>query len=208
MLYLGLEGTVDHLAHHTVWLADDYAENLATIQAGRTLPRNPSLYVQNACVTDPGQAPPGCSALYVLVPVAHRTDAIDWATQRPAFRDLTLRQLERIGVTDVERRIRFEKCLTPASWETEMSIYRGATFNLTHSMDQMLMFRPRNRFEDLERVYLVGGGTHPGSGLPVIFESARITSRLLAEDLAPQSHRWNVKAFGRKGIAASGTGAS
>ena len=47
----------------------------------------------------------------------------------------------------------------------------------------MLHLRPRNRFEDLESVYLVGGGTHPGSGLPVIYESARITSRLLGEDL-------------------------
>jgi phytoene desaturase len=32
-------------------------------------------------------------------------------------------------------------------------------------------------------MYLVGGGTHPGSGLPVIFESARISSRLLLADL-------------------------
>jgi phytoene desaturase len=46
----------------------------------------------------------------------------------------------------------------------------------------MLHLRPHNRFDDLQRVYLVGGGTHPGSGLPVIFESARITSRLLLED--------------------------
>ena len=66
---------------------------------------------------------------------------------------------------------------------TELSIHRGATFNLAHSLDQMLCFRPRNRFEDLDGVYLVGGGTHPGSGLPVIFESARITSRLMADDL-------------------------
>jgi phytoene desaturase len=47
----------------------------------------------------------------------------------------------------------------------------------------MLHLRPRNRFEDLDSVYLVGGGTHPGSGLPVIYESARITSRLVGEDL-------------------------
>ena len=46
----------------------------------------------------------------------------------------------------------------------------------------MLHLRPRNRFEDLDGVYLVGGGTHPGSGLPVIYESARITSRLLLGD--------------------------
>jgi phytoene desaturase len=55
---------------------------------------------------------------------------------------------------------------------------------LSHTLDQMLCFRPQNRFEDLERVYLVGGGTHPGSGLPVIFESARITSDLLNQDIA------------------------
>ena len=57
-----------------------------------------------------------------------------------------------------------------------MRIYRGATFNLAHNLGQMLHLRPRNRFEDLDGVYLVGGGTHPGSGLPVIFESARITA--------------------------------
>ena len=54
---------------------------------------------------------------------------------------------------------------------------------MAHSLDQMLHMRPHNRFDDLDGVYLVGGGTHPGSGLPVIFESARITSRLLLEDL-------------------------
>jgi phytoene desaturase len=47
----------------------------------------------------------------------------------------------------------------------------------------MLYLRPRNRFDDLPGLYLVGGGTHPGSGLPVIFESARISARLLCEEL-------------------------
>ena len=61
-------------------------------------------------------------------------------------------------------------------------MYKGATFNLAHNLRQMLHLRPRNRFEDLRNVYLVGGGTHPGSGLPVIYESARITSRLMLQD--------------------------
>ncbi len=47
----------------------------------------------------------------------------------------------------------------------------------------MLYFRPHNRFDDVEGVYLVGGGTHPGSGLPVIYEGARITVDLLLRDL-------------------------
>ena len=93
-------------------------------------------------------------------------------------------QLRKIGIKNLERRIRFEKMITPADWENHYEVYRGATFNLAHTLGQMLHLRPRNRFEDLESVYLVGGGTHPGSGLPVIYESARITSRLLLQDFA------------------------
>jgi phytoene desaturase len=94
---------------------------------------------------------------------------------------MALKQLEKIGITDVERRIRVERRLTPATWNSEFHLHLGATFSMAHSLKQMLHLRPHNRFEDLDGVYLVGGGTHPGSGLPVIFESARITSRLLLE---------------------------
>ena len=88
-----------------------------------------------------------------------------------------------IGIEGVEKRIRTERIVTPADWDEGLEIHRGATFNLAHNLGQMLHLRPRNRFEDLEGVYLVGGGTHPGSGLPVIFQSARITAELLARDL-------------------------
>ena len=57
---------------------------------------------------------------------------------------------------------------------------------MKHSLDQMLHLRPHNRFEDIDGMYLTGGGTHPGSGLPVIFQSARISSKLLLEDLGVQ----------------------
>jgi phytoene desaturase len=183
MMYLGLRGTLDGVAHHTIYLSEDYRGNVADIEAGRA-PAEPSFYVQNACVTDPALAPPGHSTLYVLVPVGNLSkDAADWPAIVAQFRAQTLRRLERIGIKDIERRIVFEKIMTPEDWADDMAIHQGATFNLSHSLDQMLCFRPHNRFEDLERMYLVGGGTHPGSGLPVIFESARITSRLLAEDL-------------------------
>ena len=95
---------------------------------------------------------------------------------------MTLRQLAKLGFDDVERRIRFERVVTPVEWESKIGIYKGATFNLAHNLGQMLHLRPQNRFEEFKRMYLVGGGTHPGSGLPVIFESARISSRLLLED--------------------------
>jgi len=191
MMYLGLEGPPPPVDHHTIYLAKDYRRNVADIEQGLA-PSDPSFYVQNACVTDPTLAPPGHSTLYVLVPVGRNTGQTDWAAARQTYRAMTLDRLARIGITDIERRIRFEKILTPSDWEQDLQVFTGATFNLSHNLGQMLHLRPRNRFEDLDGVYLVGGGTHPGSGLPVIFESARITTRLMTADLSlattPPSH--------------------
>src|SRR5205823_12365858 len=106
------------------------------------------------------------------------------------FRAVVLRQLEeKLGLDGLTKRIVFEKRMTPDDWRDRFAVYRGATFSMAHSLGQMLHLRPRNRFEDVDGVYLVGGGTHPGSGLPVIFESARISARLLLDDLG-LSHGW------------------
>lgn len=183
MLYLGVEGAVPEFSHHNIYVAKNYRENLLDVEERHVLSDDPSFYVQNACVTDPGLAPAGHSTLYVLVPVSHQHENINWDQVAQKYRALALQQLAKIGLTDIEKRIRFERIVTPADWESGLGIYRGATFNLSHNLTQMLNFRPQNRFEDLQGLYLVGGGTHPGSGLPVIFEGARITSRLVLEDI-------------------------
>ncbi|WP_372726244.1 phytoene desaturase family protein, partial [Novipirellula sp.] len=183
MLYLGIEGSYDDLPHHNIHISRDYEQNLKEIETTHSLSDDPSFYVQNASVTDPSLAPPGCSTLYVLVPVTHQHENVDWAAEADSFRDRALDCMAEIGCGDVRERIRFEHRITPDDWQQRYGVYRGATFNLAHNLGQMLHRRPGNRFEDLQGVYLVGGGTHPGSGLPVIYESSRITSRLLLNDL-------------------------
>ncbi|MFM7108705.1 MAG: phytoene desaturase family protein [Planctomycetaceae bacterium] len=183
MLYLGIEGRYDDVPHHTIYLSKNYRENLADIERRHVLSADPSMYVQNACVTDPTLAPRGMSTLYLLIPVTHRHPNVDWRREAPLFREVALDQAEKIGFPGLRGRIRYEKLLTPDGWQDDYEIYRGATFNLSHDLGQMLHMRPHNRFEDVERMYLVGGGTHPGSGLPVIYSSARITTDLLLADL-------------------------
>jgi phytoene desaturase len=182
MLYLGVEGEFPGLAHHTVLLAEEYRRNIGQIESGE-LPDVPSLYLQNAGVTDPTLAPPGHTALYLLVPVPNlREGSTDWAAEAPRYRRLALDRLRAIGLPDIEPRIRYEKMVTPQHWRDDYAVGFGATFNLAHDLGQMLCFRPGNRFA-MPGVYLVGGGTHPGSGLPVIYEGARITAQLLQRDL-------------------------
>jgi phytoene desaturase len=182
MLYLGIEGRYDDLPHHTIHCSAEYETNLADIEKRHVLSDDPSFYVQNATPTDPSLAPKGMSTLYVLAPVTHQTENVNWLDAARPFRAKLLKQLEKVGVTGLEKRIRYERIVTPADWEARYHVYRGATFNLAHNWTQMLHMRPQNRFTELPGVYLVGGGTHPGSGLPVIYESARISARLLLQD--------------------------
>jgi phytoene desaturase len=182
MMYLGIRGRYDALNHHNIYIAADYRKNLEDIEKRHLLSEDPSFYVQNASISDETLAPVGKSTLYVLVPVSHMHPNIDWREKKAGFRALVFRQLAKIGMDDLRERIEFERISTPADWEERGQIYRGATFNLAHNLGQLLHLRPRNRFEEFEGMYLVGGGTHPGSGLPVIFESARISAKLLLED--------------------------
>jgi phytoene desaturase len=181
MMYLGIDGSID-LPHHTICVSESYTQNLAEISATGEIPKDPSVYVCNPSRLDPTLAPPGKSSLYVLVPVANtQTGPVDWTTATPAFRRRTLEQLSKVlGLSDLESRIEQELIYTPADWQ-RMGINHGATFNLAHNLTQMLHWRPRNRLPDTDNLYLVGGGTHPGSGLPTIFLSAQITNRLIGE---------------------------
>lgn len=53
----------------------------------------------------------------------------------------------------------------------------------------MLHFRPQNKLKGFDNLYLVGGGTHPGSGLPTIYESARITANLIDKNYGTKRGR-------------------
>ena len=136
MMYLGLDGRYDDLPHHTIYTAENYQQNLDDIERAHRLSDDPSFYVQNACVTDPTPGPGGNE--YALRPgpgAAPARPTIDWTRRSPALPAGVLRQLAKIGLTDVERRIRFEKVVTPADWESNYAVFKGATFNLAHSLD-------------------------------------------------------------------------
>lgn len=177
VLYLGLDKRYDHLSHHNIFVADDFRKALIDIESGRNLPDDPFIYAQNASATDATLAPEGHSTLHVSVPVPNLQSGVDWSKEKEGYRRRVLDRLaERAGLPDLDKHIRFERIVTPADWESKMRVGQGAIFSLAHTWNQIYAFRPHNRFEEFENMWLVGGGTHPGSGLPFIYESARIAA--------------------------------
>ena len=181
MMHLGVDGEFD-LPHHTIVFARDYKKNVEEIFKSGQSSSDISFYLRNASVTDPTIAPAGKSSLYVLVPTPNLDGDIDWDETQAKYREITYQALaDRLGLDDLEQRVEVEKSSRRRHGKTTWIFFKGATFNLSHNLNQLAFRRPRNRFEEFKNCYLVGGGTHPGSGLPTIFESARISSNLISK---------------------------
>lgn len=181
MLYLGLDTQYD-LQHHTILFADDYRKNMEGISDTKTISEDMSIYIQNLIVSDKTLAREGKSTLYILAPVPNNFSGIDWPNMQKYYRDLVIKTVQsRLQLTNLEQHIEEEMVYSPKDWEQKMNVYQGATFNLGHQLSQMMTLRPHNHFPPYENCWLIGGGTHPGSGLPIILESARISANLILQ---------------------------
>ena len=179
MLYLGLKEKLDWPVH-TLLLSEDYEAYTKDLKKNQTLADDMSMYLYHPSAVDEAFAPEGHSSLMVLVPVPNTASGINWDTEEDAYKAKIYKRLnERLGF-DVKS-IAVEKPYTPVDWE-KSGVYRGATFALKHKLTQLLHFRPHNAYQDVQNLYLVGGATHPGSGLPIIFQSAIISTNLIEKN--------------------------
>ncbi len=185
MIYLGLDKMYENLQHHSIVFAKEYKKNVDAVFNGKFTQKDFSLYVRNACINDATIAPEKYSQLYILIPAPNRNlgPDIDWKKTETEIYEKTINILkDRLGLKDIEEHILIKKMISPIDWENDYNVYYGATFNLAHNLGQMLWFRPRNKLEGFENCFLVGGGTHPGSGLPTIYQSAIISSNMIIKE--------------------------
>lgn len=178
-IYLGLN-RVFPLSHHSIIFSKDYAQYVKELTKDLVLSKDPSFYIQNPSVIDPSFAPIHHSAMYILVPVPNLKANIDWKTMTKSYTDSILARIEKLpGMKDLSKHIVQQHIISPLDWQNQYHVHLGANFNLSHDFSQLLYLRPHNQFQGFKNVYLVGGGTHPGSGLPTIYQSALIVADLI-----------------------------
>jgi phytoene desaturase len=185
LLYLGINRQYEHLRHHTIFMPDRYQKLLHDLFDGQGIPEDLALYLHTPSKTDPSMAPPGGDSLYVLAPVPNLAHGIDWEHEAPAFRNKIILFLEQeAGLEGLEASIVTESAFTPLDFASELRSHLGAAFSIEPTLFQSAYFRPHNRSYDIDGLYFVGAGTHPGAGIPGVLLSANITSRLVLEDMA------------------------
>jgi phytoene desaturase len=181
--YFGTNRRYDDVYHHTMVLGPRYEGLLKDIFTRKHLSKDFSLYLHRPTASDPKLAPPGCDSFYVLSPVPHLESGVDWMTEAAGYRDAIRQRLEDTLMPGLSQAIVTERMLTPQDFRDRLLSVNGAAFALEPQLLQSAWFRPHNRSEEVERLYLVGAGTHPGAGLPGVVSSARILDEVVP---APQ----------------------
>jgi len=183
VLYLGLNRRYEHLAHHDfVFSRDPHEEFDFIYQQGEPAP-DPTCYLAATSCTEPGTAPAGGEALYVLVHTPYLRPHHDWKKMFPAYRKIILEKLKRTGgMKDLESRIVFERALTPQDINDRYHVLNGAIYGLASHGKFLGAFKPGNRSPDLCGLYLAGGAAHPGPGMPMVLMSGWIAADALDKD--------------------------
>ena len=177
--YFGTRRRYEDVAHHTILLGPRYRELLQDIFARHVLAEDFSLYLHRPTATDPSLAPPGCDAFYVLSPVPHLQSGTDWRIAAEPYRQRIARALSDSILPGLESEVVSSHMMTPQDFADRLLSYRGAAFGLEPILTQSAWFRPHNRSEEVDNLFLVGAGTHPGAGLPGVLSSARVLDRVV-----------------------------
>lgn len=179
--YFGTRRTYPDVRHHTILLGPRYKGLLDDIFTRHVLAGDMSLYLHRPTATDPSMAPPGCDAFYVLSPVPNLLSGTDWRVEAEPYRKRVEAVLEASVLPGLSRSLVTSHLLTPQGFHDDLLSFRGAAFGPEPVLTQSAYFRPHNASEDVEQLFFVGAGTHPGAGLPGVLSSARVLDRVVPD---------------------------
>jgi UDP-galactopyranose mutase (EC 5.4.99.9) len=180
LLYLGVEGEIETLDHHSLVLPTDWEPHFNSIFDEKRWPENPSYYLNVPTATDDTVAPDGHSTLVILVPIAPGLP--DNEAQRQQFRSRVFDDIAAYTGVDLRGRIVFqeEACISEFA---AMGYPDGTALGLAHTLRQTGPFRPDHRSTAVPGLYYVGSFTNPGIGMPMCLISAEHVTQAIRNDV-------------------------
>ena len=165
-------------AHHNIHFGADWRGAFDALLRDGTCMPDPSVLVSTPTVSDPTLAPPGGHVVYALEPVPNLDGRVDWASDAARVRDELVARVRSFGypVDEVE----VEHFVDPPAWRAA-GFERGTPFSLAHRFFQSGPFRPRNVDARVPGLVLVGMGTVPGVGIPMVLLSGRLAAARVEE---------------------------
>ncbi|WP_016778985.1 phytoene desaturase family protein [Anaerophaga thermohalophila] len=173
-IYLGVKGKIPGIYHHNYFLGGNFRDYAKKLFRNQVSLEKPYYYVNVLSRHNPESAPEGHESLFILVPVPDLRFRPDWS-DRDEITESILRDLSvRIGFDLIKNRVT-QTVFSPQEWEKMFDLHRGSGLGLGHNMLQMGYLRPSNRDEKFSNLFYTGASTTPGTGLPMVVISSKLT---------------------------------
>jgi phytoene desaturase len=172
VLMLGIDKSYNALTHHNIFFSDDYEKEFEQIFKDKTMPDDPTIYIANTSHTNPEHAPEGGSNLFILVNAPYLNDNVDWSSEKKWYKQQVIRKLQEHGLTDLRDHIQYSNTITPKDFYQKYRSNKGSIYGTSSNGKLAAFMRPKNKSRSVKGLYLVGGSTHPGGGIPLVTLSA------------------------------------
>jgi phytoene desaturase len=190
LLYLGVEGELPELEHHTLLFTKKWKKGFNDIfGTPSAVPDPASIYVCKPSGVDPDVAPDGHENVFVLVPIPADPTIGGRGDERiEQLADTIIEQIgEWAGIPDLASRVTVRRTVGPNDFATELNAWRGTALGPAHVLKQSAFFREGNKSKKVNGLYYVGGSTIPGIGLPMCLISAEILVKRLRGDTSTEA---------------------
>ena len=181
VLYFGTKKCYPGVQHHTILFGKTYKKLLDEIFKQNVLSDDVSLYIHRPTATDPSMAPPGCDSFYALAPVPQLQSGHNWDEVGPLYQKKLLNILEEKLLPGLQEHLVTAFHVTPKTFQRDYLSEQGAGFSIAPLFRQSAYFRFHNKSEEVQSLYFVGAGTHPGAGLPGVLSSAKVLEELFKQ---------------------------
>ena len=178
VLLLGVEKKWPELRHHNIFFSEDYEAEFNQIFKQHVCPDDPTIYVTNTSESDPSDAPEGHSNLFILVNTPYLPVEVP-----KSYSEQIIHILEKRGMNDLKKHIRFQEEIKPEEFEKRYYSNRGSIYGTSSNGLFSAFLRPRNAHDTIRNLFLVGGSTHPGGGIPLVLLSSFHAIELLERRL-------------------------
>ena len=178
IFYWGIKKVFPELDLHNIFFNKDYEEEFKAIFQNKTLPIDPTIYLNISSKEKPSDAPSGSENWFVMIN-APACENQDWVHLKKIAKETILKKLSEYLSADIGSLIETEYILDPIGIQQQTASHKGALYGTSSNNTFAAFLRQSNRASQIKNLYFCGGSAHPGGGIPLCLQSAKIVSQLI-----------------------------
>lgn len=178
IFYWAMDRSFPELDCHNIFFSKDYKTEFETMERGKKISDDPTIYVFISKKYNPEHAPEGCENWFVLINVPYN-DGQDWDAMLENTKSNIVKRISKELGVNVAEHIVHEERNDPRTIESKTWSFKGALYGNSSNNKYAAFLRHANYSNHIKDLYFCGGSVHPGGGVPLCLLSGKIIDELI-----------------------------